>query len=316
MVSDSATFQDVFDGSSGKQLGYVMLDAAAVGGMRRELMDNLGWEVTRGILERVGYQCGRHDAHQLRKRYSWPSDEEWLRAGLRLHCLEGMVKVQPGAIGDRPSRREAPHHRRVARLLRSRTASAAIWNRQPFRLLDARRDMPAAMPANFSAKMSFAWRPIAAGRETLPADLNSSLRPNGARQPRPMQEMLADGPVYGAVRPLPSHHQRHGLRTRANLAGCHHHDGCQRHHHLLQPGSQRNPGNFSQRSDRQKGQLLLCRGGFRSALDHGAPEGTEALSQLSDGVCDSHGTQDADCAVGFGDSQPDGRNCRHDRSGS
>jgi PAS domain S-box-containing protein len=99
MHADNIVFEDVFhvDVSSGRiSLGsnrYVMLDAAAVGSMRRELMDNLGWEVTRGILERVGYRCGRHDAHQLKKRYSWPSDEEWLRAGLRLHYLEGMAKV-------------------------------------------------------------------------------------------------------------------------------------------------------------------------------------------------------------------------------
>ncbi len=100
MRADVITFEDVFqvDPSSGRiSLGnsrYIMLDAAAIGNMRRELIDNLGWEVTRGILERVGYQCGRHDAHQLRKHYSWSSDEEWLRAGLRLHHLEGMVKVR------------------------------------------------------------------------------------------------------------------------------------------------------------------------------------------------------------------------------
>jgi PAS domain S-box-containing protein len=100
MRADTIDFKDVFhvDTSSGRIcLGsnrHVMFDATAVGNMRRELMDNLGWEVTRGILERIGYQCGRRDANQLRKRYSWLSEEEWLRAGLRLHCLEGMVKAQ------------------------------------------------------------------------------------------------------------------------------------------------------------------------------------------------------------------------------
>ncbi len=100
MRADTITFEDIFqvDRLSGRiSLGnsrYVMLDAAAVGNMRRELIDNLGWEVTRGILERVGYQCGRHDAHQMRKHYSWDSEEEWLRAGIRLHYLEGIAKVQ------------------------------------------------------------------------------------------------------------------------------------------------------------------------------------------------------------------------------
>ncbi len=98
--ADSIEFADVFnaDPVSGRiTLGndrYVMFDAEAVGKMRRELIDNLGWEVARGILERVGYQSGRNDARQLGARYSWPSDEEWLRAGPRLHFLEGMVKVR------------------------------------------------------------------------------------------------------------------------------------------------------------------------------------------------------------------------------
>ncbi len=111
MRADNIAFEDVFrvDASSGRiSLGnnrHIMLDAVAVGSMRRELMDNLGWEVTRGILERVGYRCGRRDAHQLRKLYPWPSEAEWLRAGLRLHYLEGMAQVrldafEPGRNGE------------------------------------------------------------------------------------------------------------------------------------------------------------------------------------------------------------------------
>jgi PAS domain S-box-containing protein len=100
MRTDAISFKDVFqvDPVSGRiSLGssrYVMLDAAAVGNLRSELFDNLGWEVTRGVLERVGYQCGRHDAYQMRRHHIWSSDEEWFRAGLLLHCLEGMGKVR------------------------------------------------------------------------------------------------------------------------------------------------------------------------------------------------------------------------------
>jgi PAS domain S-box-containing protein len=100
MHAKNILFNDVFhvDANSGRiSLGsnrYVMFDTAAIGNMRHELVDNLGWEVTRGILERIGYQGGRRNARQLKKRYAWPSDEEWLRAGLRLHYLEGMAKVR------------------------------------------------------------------------------------------------------------------------------------------------------------------------------------------------------------------------------
>jgi PAS domain S-box-containing protein len=92
-------FEDVFDvdGTTGRiSLGvdrHVLFDADAIGNMRRELIDNLGWDVSRGILERVGFQSGRDDARQLRASYPWPSEEEWLRAGPRLHFLEGIVNV-------------------------------------------------------------------------------------------------------------------------------------------------------------------------------------------------------------------------------
>ncbi len=70
---------------------YIILDADALGSMRRELMENLGWEVARGILERVGYESGRHDARRLKGSCNFQSDEDWLRAGPRLHILEGIV---------------------------------------------------------------------------------------------------------------------------------------------------------------------------------------------------------------------------------
>src|SRR5512136_1720649 len=100
MRAEGITFEDVFlkDVSSGRiSLGedrYIMFDADALGNMRRELMDNLGWDVARGIMERVGFQSGKNDARQLRIRYPDLPEEEWLRAGPRLHYLEGMVKVR------------------------------------------------------------------------------------------------------------------------------------------------------------------------------------------------------------------------------
>jgi PAS domain S-box-containing protein len=99
MRADALRFRDVFriDPTSGRiRLGtdrYIMLGADSIGSMRRELIDNLGWDVARGIMERVGYQCGRSDARQMREKCSWPSEEEWLRAGPRLHYLEGVVNV-------------------------------------------------------------------------------------------------------------------------------------------------------------------------------------------------------------------------------
>ncbi len=102
--ADGIAFDDVFrkDSASGRiSLGdrrHILFDADAIGSMRRELIDNLGWDVARGIFERVGFQAGQNDARQIKSRYPWPSDEEWLRAGPRLHFLEGMVKVNVGHL--------------------------------------------------------------------------------------------------------------------------------------------------------------------------------------------------------------------------
>ncbi|HTY63874.1 MAG TPA: PAS domain S-box protein [Acidobacteriota bacterium] len=100
MRADSFTFKDVFqvESLSGRiNLGsnrHIVLDTAAIGAMRHELMDNLGWDVSRGVFMRIGYQSGRHDARQLRKHYPLPSDQDLLLAGLRLSYLEGMAKAR------------------------------------------------------------------------------------------------------------------------------------------------------------------------------------------------------------------------------
>jgi PAS domain S-box-containing protein len=100
MRADKITFEDAFhvDLLSGRiSLGgnrYVILDSTALGSLKRELVENLGWDVAKGVLARVGYRWGRNDARQLRKHQTWNSDEEWLRAGVSLNCLEGMAKVR------------------------------------------------------------------------------------------------------------------------------------------------------------------------------------------------------------------------------
>jgi PAS domain S-box-containing protein len=104
MRADTFAFEDVFlvDASSSRiSMGsnrYILLNAAAVGSMRTELLDNLGLDIARGIFERIGYQCGRHDARQFRKRRKWENDEDLLRAGLRLHRLEGMAGVSLSSV--------------------------------------------------------------------------------------------------------------------------------------------------------------------------------------------------------------------------
>jgi two-component system response regulator HydG len=69
--------------------------ASAMGHLRRELIDTLGIERTRGLLTRAGYVSGARDAQLVRER--WPESDigNVFMAGTKLHALEGVVKVVP-----------------------------------------------------------------------------------------------------------------------------------------------------------------------------------------------------------------------------
>ena len=71
----------------------VILSAAAMGLLRKELVDTLGLETARRLLLRFGFADGYHDAVSLRDRSNWASPEEGLRAGAMLHTLEGIVRA-------------------------------------------------------------------------------------------------------------------------------------------------------------------------------------------------------------------------------
>jgi DNA-binding NtrC family response regulator len=71
----------------------VILSAAAMGLMRKELIDTLGMETARRLLLRFGFADGYHDAVSLRDRSQWASPLDGLRAGAMLHTLEGIVRA-------------------------------------------------------------------------------------------------------------------------------------------------------------------------------------------------------------------------------
>jgi DNA-binding NtrC family response regulator len=69
----------------------VILSAAAMGLLTRELIETLGHDAARRLLMRFGFADGYHDAVSLRDRSVWTDPIEGLRAGLALHRLEGLV---------------------------------------------------------------------------------------------------------------------------------------------------------------------------------------------------------------------------------
>jgi DNA-binding NtrC family response regulator len=75
------------------QQRVVILSAAAMGLLRKELIETLGAETARRLLMRFGYADGYHDAVSLRDRAAAADPVEALRNGAMLHTLEGIVRA-------------------------------------------------------------------------------------------------------------------------------------------------------------------------------------------------------------------------------
>ncbi|WP_437485580.1 sigma 54-interacting transcriptional regulator [Sorangium sp. So ce1014] len=77
----------------------ILLDAVAMGLLRKQLIDALGAAAARAILTRFGFAHGFRAAEAARAELALESDEEWRNAGGRIHTLQGMIRLAPGADG-------------------------------------------------------------------------------------------------------------------------------------------------------------------------------------------------------------------------
>ena len=73
----------------------VLVHAAALGALRRELMQTIGREQTRRLLLRAGYASGERDAALARQVRGDASTFDMFAVGPQLHMLEGAVQVTP-----------------------------------------------------------------------------------------------------------------------------------------------------------------------------------------------------------------------------
>ncbi|MCB9377778.1 MAG: sigma-54-dependent Fis family transcriptional regulator [Holophagales bacterium] len=80
----------------------LLLDAVALGLLRKLLIETLGESGARGILTRFGFAHGWRTAETLRTAFPWDDEQEWRHAGGRLHTLQGMV-VAVAPEGDEPA---------------------------------------------------------------------------------------------------------------------------------------------------------------------------------------------------------------------
>ncbi|WP_437689833.1 sigma 54-interacting transcriptional regulator [Sorangium sp. So ce176] len=75
----------------------ILLDAVAMGLLRRQLLDSVGAAAARAILTRFGFAHGYRTAEAARAELALESDEEWRGAGGRIHALQGLIRLAPGA---------------------------------------------------------------------------------------------------------------------------------------------------------------------------------------------------------------------------
>ena len=77
----------------------LLLDAVAMGLLRKYLVENFGLTAARAVLTQFGFAHGWRMAEALKSEFKWQTDEEWRRAGARIHTLEGLFRVEPEGSG-------------------------------------------------------------------------------------------------------------------------------------------------------------------------------------------------------------------------
>lgn len=91
-----------FDTDQGKiwlnEQRMVLIHTAAMGSLRKELIETLGIERTKGFLMRFGFKAGMQDAELALKVRPDIDTHEAFSVGPQLHCIMGMVKVEPVAL--------------------------------------------------------------------------------------------------------------------------------------------------------------------------------------------------------------------------
>ncbi|MEW6326784.1 MAG: ATP-binding protein [Thermodesulfobacteriota bacterium] len=71
---------------------FLLFSTDGLGFLRKDLINTLGDEITKGVLFRLGYQAGYIEAINLAKDFSWENDQERLQAVCDLHTIKGLAQ--------------------------------------------------------------------------------------------------------------------------------------------------------------------------------------------------------------------------------
>jgi two-component system response regulator HydG len=77
----------------------LLIDAVAMGLLRKYLVENFGVTAARTVLTQFGFAHGWRMAEAMQDAFSWANAQEWRQASTRIHALEGLFHVAPGGEG-------------------------------------------------------------------------------------------------------------------------------------------------------------------------------------------------------------------------
>jgi len=75
----------------------IILDAVAMGLLRKYLVENFGLTAARTVLTQFGFAHGWRMAEALQNTFKWADAKEWRQAGNHIHSLGGLFGVAPEA---------------------------------------------------------------------------------------------------------------------------------------------------------------------------------------------------------------------------
>lgn len=80
----------------------LIIDALAMGLLRKQLTETLGLATARLVLTRFGYAHGWRMAEALGRTFRFRSHDEWRSAGARIHILQGILRIDESGEGSAP----------------------------------------------------------------------------------------------------------------------------------------------------------------------------------------------------------------------
>ena len=96
MKAQDLKLKEVIDFSQGKihlhERRLVVHSIHAFAQLRKDLMEKIGQERTRRTFTRFGYYWGQADAAAMKRIFQWDNLEECIKAGPRMHTLQGVTK--------------------------------------------------------------------------------------------------------------------------------------------------------------------------------------------------------------------------------